>query len=127
MPQALIVDDAKVIRLLLWDTLDRLGYDVIQAANGKEAIEALDKSPSTALALVDWNMPVMNGLECVKAIRADSRFASLIVVMVTAETEVDQIVAALDAGANDYVMKPFTPEMIEEKLLLLGLAERQTA
>lgn len=126
MPKALLVDDAKVIRLLLGSELSELGYDVIQASNGKEALEKLNESPSTALALVDWNMPVMNGLDCVKAIRADPRFTSLIVVMVTSETDVEHIVAALDAGANDYIMKPFTQEMISEKLLLLGLLEGQT-
>jgi two-component system chemotaxis response regulator CheY len=121
MPGALVVDDAKVIRLLLGDSLADLGYDVIQASNGREALAALEKAPSTTLAMVDWNMPVMNGLEFLKAARADPRFSSLTVVMVTSETELNQIVTALDAGANDYIMKPFTPEMIGEKLLLLGL------
>ena len=115
------MDDAKVIRLLLGDSLADLGYDVIQASNGREALAALEKAPSTTLAMVDWNMPVMNGLEFLKAARADPRFSSLTVVMVTSETELNQIVTALDAGANDYIMKPFTPEMIGEKLLLLGL------
>lgn len=121
MPSALVVDDARVIRLLLKSELTDLGFEVIQASNGKEALEALDRSPSITLALVDWHMPVMNGLECVKALRADPRFSALIVVMVTAETEMDHIVAALQAGANDYIMKPISPEMIGERLLLLGL------
>jgi two-component system chemotaxis response regulator CheY len=125
MPQVLVVDDSKVIRSLLLSNLTDLGYDVIQASNGREALDRLHEAPSATLALVDWNMPVMNGLECVKAIRHDPRFASLILVMVTSETEIDHIVAALDAGANDYIMKPFTPEMIAEKLLLLGLPAGQ--
>jgi len=126
MPRALVVDDAKVIRLLLSDNLADLGYEVSQAANGKEALKALDQAPSITLALVDWNMPVMTGLDFVKAVRADSRFSALTLIMVTCETEVDHIVAALEAGANDYIMKPFTPEMIAEKLLLLGLFEGQS-
>jgi two-component system chemotaxis response regulator CheY len=125
MQRALVVDDAKVIRHLLSDNLADLGYDVTQAANGKEALALLDQSPSIALALVDWNMPVMTGLDLVKAVRSDTRFSALTIVMVTSETEVDHIVAALDAGANDYIMKPFTAEMIAEKLLLLGLYEGQ--
>lgn len=125
MPGALVVDDAKVIRLLLGNRLAELGYEVIEAANGREALEKLDQSPFVTLALIDWNMPVMSGIECVKAIRADPRFSSLIVVMVTTETEMEYIVAALDAGANDYIMKPFTPEIVGEKLLLLGLVDGQ--
>jgi two-component system chemotaxis response regulator CheY len=126
MPQALVVDDARVIRLLLSSSLSDLGYDAIQAANGKEGLAALDEAPSTTLALVDWNMPVMNGLEFVKAARADPRFSSLTIVMVTTETEFERITTALDAGANDYIMKPFTPEIVAEKLLLLGLLEGQS-
>jgi two-component system chemotaxis response regulator CheY len=125
MPRALVVDDAKVIRHLLSATLADQGYEVTQAANGKEALEALDRAPSFALALVDWNMPVMTGLDFVKVVRADPRYSALTVVMVTSETEVDHIVAALEAGANDYIMKPFSPEMVAEKLLLLGLVETQ--
>lgn len=125
MQRALVVDDAKVIRHLLADSLIDLGYEVTQAANGKEALEILGRSPPIRLALVDWNMPVMSGLDLVKAVRADPRFSTLTVVMVTSETEVDHIVAALEAGANDYIMKPFDAEMIAEKLLLLGLLEGQ--
>ncbi len=125
MPGALVVDDARVIRILLAHRLKELGYDVIEAANGKEALEKLSQAPSVQIALIDWNMPVMGGIECLRAIRADARFASLPVVMVTNETEMDHIVAALEMGANDYIMKPFTPEVISEKLLLLGLIDAE--
>lgn len=126
MPRALVVDDSRVIRLLLGSRLAGLGYEVIEAANGKEALAQLDQSPPVNLALIDWNMPVMNGLDCLRAIRADARYSSLTVVMVTTETEMDHIVSALESGANDYIMKPFTPEIIEEKLLLLGLIQGQS-
>jgi len=125
MPTALVVDDAKVIRRLLANQLGELGYEVIEAANGQEAIGKLDRTPSVRLALIDWNMPVMNGIECLKAIRSDPRFRALTIVMVTQETEMGYIVAALNAGANDYIMKPFTPEIVSEKLLLLGLIDGQ--
>jgi len=127
MPSALIVDDARVIRILLTHRLQELGFEVVEAANGKEALEKLDQAPSVSLALIDWNMPVMTGIDCLKAIRADVRFASLPVVMVTNETEVNHIVTALEAGATDYIMKPFTPEVISEKLLLLGLIDQPPA
>jgi two-component system chemotaxis response regulator CheY len=127
MPSALVVDDARVIRTLLSHRLKELGYDVIDAANGKEALEKLSQAPSVQFAFIDWNMPVMSGIECLKAIRADGRFTSMPVVMVTSETEMDHIVTALEAGATDYIMKPFTPEVIAEKLLLLGLIDAQNA
>ena len=125
MPSALVVDDARVIRTLLTHRLRELGYEVIDAANGKEALEKLSQAPSVQFALIDWNMPVMSGIDCLKAIRADGRFSALPVVMVTNETEMDHIVTALEAGATDYIMKPFTPDVITEKLLLLGLISPQ--
>ena len=116
MRKALVVDDSKAIRMILARTLGSLGYAVTPAANGQEALLALEKEPAVSLALVDWNMPVMNGLEFVKALRADGRFSSTKVMMVTTETEFEQMNAALEAGANDYVMKPFTEEIIKERL-----------
>jgi two-component system chemotaxis response regulator CheY len=126
MPSALVVDDARVIRILLAHRLNELGYEVIEAGNGQEALEKLSQAPSVQLALIDWNMPVMSGIECLKAIRSDFRFQALPVVMVTNETEMDHIVTALEAGATDYIMKPFTPEVISEKLVLLGLIDAPT-
>jgi two-component system chemotaxis response regulator CheY len=125
MPHALVVDDAKVVRLLLADSLSDLGFHVHEAADGRQALDVLSRMPQADLVLVDWNMPVMNGLEFLNRVRANPVFASLPVVMVTSETDVQHIVRALEAGANDYIMKPFTPEMVAEKLILLGLAEVQ--
>jgi two-component system chemotaxis response regulator CheY len=93
---------------------------VCQAANGREALVAANESPKLDLFLVDWNMPEMNGLEFVKHIRATPRFAQTPLMMVTTETETSQMVAALEAGANEYVMKPFTKEIIQDKLRLIG-------
>ena len=73
------------------------------------------------LMLVDWNMPIMNGLEFVSQVRLDKRFQSSLLLMVTTETAVDQMVKALDAGANEYIMKPFTKEVIVDKLRILGV------
>jgi two-component system chemotaxis response regulator CheY len=124
MPKAMVVDDSKAIRLILGKIMDSLGYQVCQAANGREALEVLEREyPGVSLVLVDWNMPEMNGLEFVKALRADARFASVLLMMVTTETQVEQMVAALEAGANEYVMKPFTEEIISDKLRLMGVIQ----
>jgi two-component system chemotaxis response regulator CheY len=122
MSRAVVIDDSKAIRMILKKTLADLGYEVAQAGNGREALDLFQNDPGGfSLALVDWNMPEMSGLEFVKRLRSEPRFSSVVLMMVTTETQVEQMVAALDAGANEYVMKPFTREIIEDKLRLLGL------
>ena len=126
MPHAMVIDDSRAMRMILTRALQGFGYDVAQAANGKEAlaqIHAQDQGGSAPveLFLVDWNMPEMNGLEFVQHVRAEPQFNSIPIVMVTTETEIDQMSAALEAGANEYVIKPFTSETIEDKLRMLGL------
>jgi len=124
MAKALVVDDSRAIRRILAGILGEVGFEVCQAANGREALEVLDRERATeavSLVLADWNMPEMNGLEFVQAMRADARNESVKVMMVTTETQIEQMLAALQAGANEYVMKPFTREVIEDKLRILGL------
>ena len=122
MAQAMVVDDSRAMRMILRRSLERFGFEVAQAGNGKEALEQIQGgSAPVSLCLVDWNMPEMNGLEFVKKLRANPQFGSIPVMMVTTETEAEQISTALDAGANEYVIKPFTDETIEEKLRLLGV------
>ena len=121
MPQAMVVDDSRAVRMILSRNLAELGYQVSAAADGAEALAQLRDDMS--LVLVDWNMPRMNGLEFVQRVRSDARFASVKVMMVTTETEVDQMVKALEAGANEYVMKPFTMEILADKLRILGLLQ----
>jgi len=123
MPKALVVDDSRSIRLIVGRTLREMGFEIAEAANGQEALEALEREPGIALILCDWNMPVMDGLSFVVKVRADSRFSGAVVVMVTTETETDQMLRALEAGANEYVMKPFTREIIEEKLRIAGVVQ----
>jgi two-component system chemotaxis response regulator CheY len=119
--KAMVVDDSRAIRMIMANTLTALGYLVFQAGNGQEAWEAVERDHGdVSLILVDWNMPEMNGLEFVKRVRADTRYASVRLMMVTTETEMEQMMAALEAGANEYVMKPFTREIIEDKLRLMG-------
>ena len=122
MDQALIIDDSRAIRRILGTAIRDLGFAVAEASNGKEALETVKSiGPALKLVLVDWNMPEMNGLEFVTSVRADHRFDAAFVIMVTTETATEQVIKALDAGANEYIMKPFTKEVIEDKLRLLGI------
>jgi two-component system chemotaxis response regulator CheY len=121
MSKAMVVDDSQVIRLILRKILGKLGYEVLEAAHGRQAVAELERHPEVSLILVDWNMPEMNGLEFVKYLRARPGYSQVTLMMVTTETEIEQMVTALEAGANEYVMKPFTEEIITDKLRLLGL------
>jgi len=121
MSKAMVIDDSRAVRMILGKMLAEMGYEVCQASNGKEALAVLaQQGEPLSLILVDWNMPEMNGLEFVKQFRSNSRFSSVPLVMVTTETEVGQVSHALDAGANEYVMKPFTKDVITDKLRLIG-------
>lgn len=120
--RALIVDDSRALRRILGDMLRQLGYEVAEAVNGRDALQHLLEKARPDIVLVDWNMPEMNGLEFIQNVRAEGRFADLPLMMVTTETELEQMSAALEAGANEYVMKPFGKEVIADKLQLLGLA-----
>ncbi len=120
--RAMIVDDSRAMRSILRKMLSELGCDTCEAGNGQEALALLEKEgASLSFMLVDWNMPVMCGIDLVKAMRSDQRYSSITLIMVTTETEIERISQALEAGANEYVMKPFTKEMIGEKLQLLNL------
>lgn len=101
--------------------LREIGFEVMEAGNGQEALTKLDEVGSVDLAMVDWNMPEMTGIEFVRAVRAESAYDEMKMMMVTTESEVEQVAAALEAGANEYAMKPFTKEVIQEKLALLGI------
>lgn len=123
MSKAMVIDDSRAIRMILTGILGELGYEVRQAVNGKDALAQAQQNPDVSLFLVDWNMPEMNGLEFVQCLRKDARFASTPLMMVTTETEIHQVMKALEAGANEYVMKPFTRDMIEEKLRMIGAVQ----
>src|ERR1700722_289671 len=121
--QALVVDDSATLRMILKEYLKKLGFEVTEAANGREALDVLNGMATADLVLVDWNMPEMDGVSFVRAVRADPRYATLPLLMVTTNTELSQVSTALEAGANEYIMKPFTREMIREKLELLGFLQ----
>ena len=120
--RALVVDDSRAIRVILTKILSELGFEVFEAGNGRQGLERLDEiDGAPELVLVDWNMPEMNGLEFIRAVRGENGHNDMTMVMVTTETETEQVVRALAAGANEYVMKPFSKETLTEKLALLGL------
>jgi two-component system chemotaxis response regulator CheY len=118
----MVIDDSRAMRLILRRIVSGLNFDVVEAGNGREALDRLAELDSVPeLALIDWNMPEMNGLEFVTAVRADKKFRGMTLMMVTTESEHGQIVRALAAGAHEYVIKPFTPDAIVDKLVMLGL------
>jgi two-component system chemotaxis response regulator CheY len=118
--RALIVDDSSFIREYLKHLLHRMGIACEEAVNGSHALTVLAEAESFDLMLLDVNMPVMNGLECVKALRDARLGPDMKVMMVTTEADHSFITKALDNGADEFLMKPFTPESLREKMLLLG-------
>jgi two-component system, chemotaxis family, chemotaxis protein CheY len=121
--KAIVVDDSRATRTILKRALTQQGFEVVEAGDGRQALTELEKTGPLDLALVDWNMPVMTGYELVCEVRARASMNRMAIMMVTTETEISQIQKALDAGANEYVMKPFTEDVLKEKLLLLGLSK----
>lgn len=119
--KALIVDDSLATRSFIRRMLEELGAAVCEAEHGENALAELDANPDVEFLLIDWNMPVMNGLTLVTSIRARPEYKRLKLVMVTSESSVERVREALDAGANEYIMKPFTREVLQEKLRLIGL------
>ncbi len=117
--RALVVDDSTAVRLYLRKVLTPFGFEVVEARNGREGLERV-RERRMDLVLLDWNMPVMNGLELLQHIRAEPGVGSPCVMMVTSESDLQAVAQALETGADEYVMKPFTPEIIVDKLALLG-------
>jgi two-component system, chemotaxis family, chemotaxis protein CheY len=120
--RALIVDDSRFVRSYLRGLLKAMEIECEEAADGQAGIDRLEAGPAFDLALLDWNMPVMNGFEMLKQLRAKG-FVDIKVMMVTTEAENNYILSALEAGADEYLMKPFDEEALSEKLAMLGLAE----
>jgi len=113
----LVVDDSSTMRRIIKNTLARLGYkDVLEGADGVEGWDSLNSNPDVEMLITDWNMPEMNGLELVKKVRADERFKDLPIIMVTTEGGKAEVITALKAGVNNYIVKPFTPQVLKEKL-----------
>jgi len=109
--------------MILARTLRELGYEVREAGNGREALDMMGSPARIDLVMADWNMPVMDGLELLRQVRANPESSAIPVIMVTTEAEIDQMSLALQSGATEYVMKPFTKEILAGKLRLAGLLE----
>jgi len=121
--RALVVDDSRTMRRIVAGILERQGFEVLQAEHGEEALTVLTEDDRFELLCIDWNMPVMDGLELVAAVRKERKWRNITMMMVTTEAEQSQIVRALAAGAHEYLIKPFTPEELRAKLELLGLVQ----
>nr|WP_238339670.1 chemotaxis response regulator CheY [Candidatus Manganitrophus noduliformans] len=112
----LVVDDMSSMRRIIKNTLKQLGYpNTDEAEDGDKALEMVRNAPFD-LVVSDWNMPNMNGLDLLKAIRQDPKLSALPVLMVTTEAEMDHILEAIRSGVNSYILKPFTPETMKEKI-----------
>jgi two-component system chemotaxis response regulator CheY len=118
---ALVIDDSRAMRSMLARIVRELGYEVVEAADGREALQKLRDGLRPRFALVDWNMPKMNGLEFVESVRQSAQHGDVALMMVTTEIESAQVMRALEAGADEYLMKPFTREALIEKLELIGV------
>jgi len=123
--KAIIVDDSRAMRSLLRKLLREIGFDVVaEAENGQEGLAQLERCEWVDLVLLDWNMPVMDGFELLCEIRKREHWSDTRVMLVTTETEACQILRALDAGADEYLIKPFVKEALREKLNVMGLLDK---
>jgi len=120
--RALIVDDSRFVRDFLRGLLEERGIECEEAPDGRAGLDQLHNCPEFDLALLDWNMPNMNGLEMLRQMRAEG-YTEVKVMMVTTEAENEFIMRALDTGADEYLMKPFDDQALGEKLAMLGLVE----
>ena len=123
--RALVIDDSRAMRRIVSSILEGIGFEVRDAGNGREGLDVLDEGWLPELATIDWNMPVMDGLQFVSVVRSNPAWRSLTMMMVTSESEHTQIVRALAAGAHEYMIKPFTADAVRDKLALLGLLPQE--
>ena len=112
----LVVDDSSTMRRIIINTLNKLGHrEIVEAANGREGIDRLN-AVDVDMIITDWNMPEMNGIEFIRAVRGLEKMKDTPVLMVTTNAAKDDIVEALRAGVNNYIVKPFTPATFKEKI-----------
>ena len=119
--QALVIDDSRAIRMILARMLTEAGMEVADAEHGRQALDLIDAGLVPELVLVDWNMPEMTGIEFLEAVRNPPYSSTARILMITTETELPQVLKALESGADEYLMKPFTQEAVFAKLQLLGI------
>ena len=120
MKSCLIVDDSKVVRIMARRIVEDLNFSVEEAADGQMALDVCNRQMPDVI-LLDWNMPVMNGIDFLRVLRQSRGGDRPIVVFCTTENGIDQIHEAIDAGANEYIMKPFDSEIVQSKIEQVGL------
>ncbi len=120
MKSCLIVDDSKVIRMVARKILQELEFEIEEAVDGQDALEACKKNMPDAV-LLDWNMPVMSGIDFLKNLRTLPEGDKTVVIFCTTENDIEHIQEAIEAGANEYIMKPFDSEIIQAKFSQVGL------
>jgi two-component system, chemotaxis family, chemotaxis protein CheY len=126
--RALVVDDSRAMRAAMRRLMTDLGFEVTEAGNGQEALDLLaEQAPAIDLALIDWHMPVMDGITLVRAMQDDPTTFRIRTMMVTAETDIRRVLEALRAGADEYLMKPVTRDALVEKLQILGFVTAEVA
>jgi two-component system chemotaxis response regulator CheY len=118
--RALVVEDSKTIRMILCEYLRKMGIQVVEAADGREALERLKEMSPPDLMLVDWNMPVMNGIDFIRAVRELHVYDPLPLIMITTNSEYEHLGVAMEAGANEYIQKPCTFDALREKIEQFG-------
>ena len=118
--RVLVIDDSSLTRRIISQILAEIGFETFEAGDGREGLSRVNDVSNLDLVLVDWNMPEMDGIEFLRALRADSFFNALPVMMVSANNNAEEIATSLQAGANEYIMKPFTADIIRTKLELMG-------
>jgi two-component system, chemotaxis family, chemotaxis protein CheY len=121
MKRILLVDDSRAVRLAAGRMVRQLGFDVLEAEDGQDALRVVREQGPVDAVLLDWNMPVMDGLTFLKTLRSDASLPQPKVVMCTTENDMQRIIEAIQAGANEYIMKPFTEEIVKDKLQEAGL------
>ena len=122
MKTCLIVDDSKIVRKVVRRIVEGLGFAVLEAEHGQDAVAQV-RNNAVDVMILDWNMPVMDGLECMKEIRADSAIVQPKIIFCTTENEFSKIQQAITAGADEYVMKPFDEAIIAGKMRQLGIID----
>ncbi len=129
--RALVIDDSRAMRRIVGTILKDFGFEVREAGDGRQALDLLQEGTAEEwvpdLCCIDWNMPVMDGLQFVFAVRANPAYRQVTLMMVTTESETGQIVKALAAGAHEYLIKPFTADALRDKLALLGLLPEEVS
>jgi two-component system chemotaxis response regulator CheY len=120
MKSCLVVDDSKVIRMVARRILEDLEFEVSEAVDGKDALDACTSTMPDVI-LLDWNMPVMSGIDFLRALRRSDGGTDPVVVFCTTENDLNHIRAAMEAGANEYIMKPFDSDILEAKFSQVGI------